>query len=463
MLAASYLASLSDSQWVQHEFADAALPDRRLHSRLLQIARDFASTPGASIPRACRSWAKIKAAYRFFDQDKLTVPMLLAAHLQATLARMHGQPVVLAVQDTTVLDYAKHFHTQGLGPINQRAQSTGMLLHGTLALTPDHTPLGVLQAHLWTRERKHHGQSRQRNQKPLCDKESQRWLQSFAAACQLASQLEDTQVVSVADREGDLYEVFAAALQPSARAAVLIRAQHDRQVVGGRAPKLWGHMHAHEPMRVQIDVPRHGATPPRRATCEVRFGPVVLSAPLLKEEQPALEGLWFVEVRETGGQPSPILWRLVTTLPVGTLAQALEKVHWYMVRWQIEVFHRTLKTGCGAEKLQLDSAHKLQLAVAIKMVVAWRVMALLHASRTHADAPAHTLLTPEEITVVVALSRRKLNASTLSLKQATHAIAARGGFIGRRADGEPGALTLWHGLQELRAMTHVLSALHKCG
>jgi hypothetical protein len=463
MLDASHLAWLSNSQWAQHEFADAPLPDQRLNSRLIEIARDFASTPGASIPRACRSWARSKAAYRFFAHDRLTVPMLLAAHLKSTLERMRSQPVVLAVQDTTVLDYAKHFQAEGLGPINQRRQSTGMLLHGTLAFTPERLPLGVLQAHLWTRERQHHGDNRQRNKKPLSDKESKRWLQSFEVACQLAGQLEHTQVVSVADREGDLYEVLAAALRPGAGAAVLIRAQHDRRVVAGRARQLWDHMRAHEPMRVQIDVPRHGATPPRRAACEVRFGPVVLSAPLLKEEQPALEGLWFVEVRETGRQKSPILWRLVTTLPVRTLAQALEKVHWYMVRWQIEVFHRTLKTGCGAEKLQLDSAHKLQLAVAIKMVVAWRVLALLHASRAHPQAPAHTMLTPEEIAVVVALSRRKLDASTLTLRQATHAIAVRGGFMGRRADGEPGALTLWHGWQELKAITHVLLALHKCG
>lgn len=458
----AFLKVLSGVAWAHREFAGAQLGDRRLVARAAKIAQDFAAAPGTTIPRACKTWTNSKAAYRFFDHDNVTPSMLLAGHVQTTIERMRSVRVVLAVQDTTTLDYGGHFDTEGLGPINNQKTTNGMLLHGTIAFTPEKMPLGVLQARLWSRNRDSYGSNRKRNGKKLCEKESHRWLESFQATCEAASQLPQTQFVNLADREGDVYEVLAAALEPGA-AAVLIRAQHNRGVVEGRAAQLREHMRAHDAAQITVDVPRHGKRPSRKAECEVRFGSVILRAPLLKEEEPALQGVWFIEVREISSAKEPILWRLLTTLPLTTLEQALEKVRWYTVRWQIEVFHRTLKTGCGVEKLQLESANKLRLAIAIKLVVAWRVMALIHCSRATPDRPAEDLLSAGEVIVLVAVSAKKLDARKLTLRQATHAIAALGGFLGRRSDGEPGALSLWYGLQQLSAMTQAAVALKNCG
>ena len=168
-------ATLAPDQWAAHEFAHAQLPDKRLVQRLITVAPDFAQQPTAPIPQACGSWAKTKAAYRFFDHDGVKPEAVLAAHVQATAQRMSIHPVVLCAQDTTTLNYSTHPQTQGLGPIsNNRDKTIGLLLHSTLALTPSGQPLGLLQMRTWARSRRRFGRSsNQRNRTPRAQKESQ--------------------------------------------------------------------------------------------------------------------------------------------------------------------------------------------------------------------------------------------------------------------------------------------------
>lgn len=464
MPSASNLQHLFDRQWAQKELGGTTLPDERLRKRLFTLMNDLASAPAASIPKACVSWDKTKAAYRFLAQAALTAEQLLAGHRQATLQRLQEEPVVLAVQDTTTLNYTTHGQTQGLG-YTTGAKTRGLFVHSTVAFTTTGLPLGIIQAQMWSRQGPSTGACRQRNDKPVEQKESRKWLESFAALTVVGASGPSPRWVSVADREGDLYELLAAALIPGAP-AVLVRAQHNRQVVGPGPALLWEHISA-QPVAatVEIALPRRAGLKARRACCQIRFGSVTLQAPLLKEEQPALEGIYFIEVRETGvPAEQAIEWRLLTTLPVRGVQEAVEKVQWYLVRWQIEVFHRTLKSGCAVEELQLDTLARLQRAIALKMMVAWRVMALAQCSRGPAGlVPACTLLAAEEITVLLALTKTPATAQSLTLHQAVRAIAGLGGFLGRKSDGQPGVLTLWRGLQRLHDMTAAALALKLCG
>ena len=133
--------------WAAHEFALAPLPDPRLVSRLITMATDFALQPTASLPQACGSWARTKAADRFFDHDGIAPEAILAAHVQATVQRAAAHPIVLCVQDTTSLNYSTHPQTKGLVPIgNHRDKTIGLFLHATLALTPAGQPWGLLHA-----------------------------------------------------------------------------------------------------------------------------------------------------------------------------------------------------------------------------------------------------------------------------------------------------------------------------
>lgn len=469
MLNASTLQHLSHAHWAHCELATTPLPDERLRQRLFIMAHDLARAPELSIPKACVSWNKIKAAYRFFEHEEITPAQLLAGHYEATHQRVQRESIVLAVQDTTTLDFSTHRHAEGLGPVRHTAHGArGLLLHSTLAFTPEGAPLGLLHAQMWSRDPKAHGQNHRRNQRPLCEKESRKWLESFAALAPLVKSSPRPRVVSVADREGDLYELLAAALQPGAP-ALLVRAQHNRQVSQSAHALLWDHLSAcPAAATVELLLPRRPGVPARRAACEIRFGPVTLRAPTLKENQPALGGVWCIDVRETGVPAArAIHWRLLTTLPVESVASAQEKVRWYLVRWQIEIFHRTLKSGCAVERLQLDRRAKLERAVALKMIIAWRVMALAHESRCATEKLASELLSREELVVLLAVSPllqgRGHRAQTLTLRQAARAIANLGGFIGRKGDGDPGVMSLWRGFQRLTDMTTAAIALHKYG
>ena len=199
------------ADWAAHELALAPLPDQRRVQRFILLATDFAQQPTAPIPQACGSWAKTKAACRFLDPDSVNPPDLLAAHTPATLVRMRAPAVVLCAQDPPSLNYSTHPPTEGLGPIrNNRDQTIGLFLHSTLALTPAGQPLGLLHAHRWARWTDALGRcSHARNRAPLAEKESQKWLDSLTACQAGAVACPDPTRVNLADREGDLYELFA--------------------------------------------------------------------------------------------------------------------------------------------------------------------------------------------------------------------------------------------------------------
>ena len=448
------------ADWAQQEFAHAQLPDPRLVQRLITVATDFAQHPTAPLPQACGSWAKTKAAYRFFDNDAVQPQAILQAHVQATLRRVRSEPIVLCVQDTTSLNYSTHPHTQGLGPIsNNRDKTIGLFLHSTLALTPTGQPLGLLHAQSWARSPRHFGRSsHQRNRTPRAQKESQKWMDSLSGCQALAGQCPHTTLVNLADREGDLYDLFQQALSPGTEPAVhlLVRAQHDRQVAHPQK-YLWDYLAAQcVRARLKIKVPRKDGQPGRLATLAIRFAPVTLRPPCLKEQQPPLT-LWAVEAREVRPPQgaAPICWRLLTTLPVETAEAAVERVRWYAQRWQIELIHKVLKSGCQVEQRQLETVARLARVVMVDLIVAWRVLGLCKAARETPEGRASEWLSGAEWQALWCYvhQRAKPPRRSPSLRQAVRWIAQLGGFLGRRRDGEPGPIVLWRGLQQLRAIT----------
>lgn len=454
------LASPSQAPWAQEEFTHAPLPDRRLVKRLILMATDFAQHPTAPIPQACGSWGKTKAAYRFFDHDAVQPQAILEAHLQATVQRLQAHPVVLCAQDTTTLNYSTHPQSRGLGPIgNNRDKTLGLLLHTTLALTPTGQPLGLLEARSWARSTRTFGRSANaRNRTPRDQKESQKWMDSLLACQSLAARCAHTTLVNLADREGDLYDLFEQALAPAAGPCVhlLVRAQHNRQVAHPQK-YLWDYLASQRlSARLKVQVPRKAAQPARLATLTIRFARVTLRPPCLKETQAPLT-LWAVEAHEARPPQgaSPICWRLLTTLPVETVEAAVEKVHWYAQRWPIEVLHKVLKSGCQIEQRQLETAARLQRVLMLDLIVAWRVLALCRAARETPEAPASEWLAAAEWRALWCYmnGRAQPPRCAPTVRQAVRWIAQLGGFLGRGCDGEPGPIVVWRGLQQLRAIT----------
>jgi hypothetical protein len=253
--------------------------------------------------------------------------------------------------------------------------------------------------------------------------------------------------------------LFAAALVPAEGPGVhlLVRAQHNRGVEHPQH-ELWKLLGAQRvSAQLSVKVPRQpDGRPERRAMLAVRFTEVTLRPPCLKQNQPPLT-LWAVEAREMRPPRGvePVCWRLLSTLPVTSAEQAVEKVRWYAQRWQIEVIHKILKSGCRLEQRQLETAPRLCRVAMLDLIVAWRILGLTKAARETPDAPASDWLAVNEWQALGAYFETTSSPPPTppSLRQAVRWIARLGGFLARRGDGEPGPVVIWRGLQQLRAIT----------
>jgi hypothetical protein len=449
-------------EWTQ-SFALADLGDPRLSRRHRQLLADFSRQPLASIPQATGSWSQAQAAYRFFDNDNLSMHNLLASHQQTSVERIAAHPLVLAVQDTSFLNFTPHPDTDGLGPIGSHPDgSIGLLLHSTLALTPQGEPLGLLDAQCWARDPKQFGSKRLRHRRPLDEKESRKWLDSLHVAQKLCAQWPQTQVVHLSDCESDIYELFALAGSCPNGPAVLVRARHNRvRAMGGAHPRpkpLFDLLHSQTLAgEIIVTVPRRPGQKQRLATLAIRFTAVTLPPPSRKAGQAPIS-LWAVEAYEMHAPRGvkPICWRLLTTLAVESFEQAVEKVQWYAMRWRIEEFHRVLKSGCRAEDRQLQTVDRLQRALALDLVVAWRILLLTKQGRgaDTCEQPATTVVSEEEWQVLHRYFRRAAPraGSVPAVREVVVWIGRLGGFLARKRDGHPGPMVLWRGLHRLHDM-----------
>ena len=445
------------ADWVEEEFGTVEFYDPRLKRRLFNLARDFYSQSQAPIPQSCGSHTKTIAAYRFFNNERVTMDKLLRAHTEASIERIKAHKVVLAVQDTTTLNYTAHRATEGLGPIGTKASGPiGLVVHDTMAFNTEGTPLGLLDVQCWARDLQDIGKKHRRKQLPIEEKESMKWLNSYRAVCEVQKLCPDTMLVSVGDRESDIYELFLEAAQNPAGPKILVRCERSRNRKT-EEEYLWDVV-ARQPVAGYqvVRVPRRGCQLAREATLEVRHTRVVLKPPQNKD-YPAVP-VWMVYAREVDysrAVKSPLEWMILTTVEVGSLEEACERLAWYAKRWGIEVFHRTLKSGCRIEDRQLGTAESLQACLAIDMVVAWRIYHLIKLGREVPDAPCTVFFEEAEWKALYIFIKRTLPSpdDEPTLREAIRMTASLGGFLGRKCDGEPGTTTLWRGLQRLEDIT----------
>jgi hypothetical protein len=465
---------LKDRQWVEKELGSMDLGDERLDRRLQKMLGDLGAQPGASIPKASERRSATKAAYRAFDHEAVQSQAILQAHRQATLERVRAERVVLVAQDTTSLNFSTHPQTSGLGPVgNNRDKTIGLLLHSSLVLGEDGLVLGILDRQLIARDPAQFkaGPAGARNRKPVAQKESIKWLRSLEATVQAAQREPQTRWINIADREADTFDLFwklaelrAGEQDPEAaqRVDLLVRSQHNR-ALEGEEERLFAHVAAQEVIGFySFEVPRQPGKKRRTATLSLRVSPVRVPPP---PDQVKYQGrtaplhLWVIEALEE--QPlkaeTPICWRLLSTLPVEDAATARLQVQRYSQRWQIELFHRTLKSGCRAEARQLETAERLDRCLILDMIVAWRVLALSKAGRGQAAArPLQDWLEEHQWKALWCYIHERTDPPETppTIAQAVRWIAQLGGFLGRRRDGHPGAMSLWRGLQRLNDIAH---------
>lgn len=401
--------------------------------------------PNESVPQATRNASESQSIYRFWSNPRIQASQILESHRSSVLKRVNSQSVVLAIQDTTDLDFNNLKQTTGLGFFCQTPQQ-GIKVHSCMAVSGAGEPLGLLHQYTWSRK-KRSGQREQRRQKPTREKESQRWLDTLTAA--EVGVDDEVCLVHVGDREADIYDLF---VQPRrARSELLIRAEHNRKVDGELGYLIPTLEQAPILGYLNIQVERQPKRPARQATLSIRAIGVIIAVPRSGQHAktappvPMNAVLVYEDDPIDGGKP--IRWLLLTTLPIETFEQACQCVRWYSLRWLIERFHFTLKSGCRIEQLQLETAQRLLNALATYSIVAGRIMWLTYQARLAPDDSCEMILHPGEWRLL----RRKFEPKNRSkkpptIRQAVRWIAQLGGFLARQGDGEPGLKTLWRGL-----------------
>ncbi|MCY0385786.1 IS4 family transposase [Robbsia sp. Bb-Pol-6] len=419
--------------WVDEEFDALDLGDPRRDSRAKTLLKRFAARPTASIPDACEGWSETMGAYRFLGNEEVEWSEVMRPHWARTAERASHFPVVLCLADTTELNFNGQ-EAEGLGPLSFEAQR-GMYLHPTYAVTPDREPLGVLDAWMWAREARdaegHRGGI----------KESIRWIEGYERIAEQAALLPYTRLVYVTDREGDIAALMARAQALGQPADWLIRAQHDR-VLDDHA-RLWETLDASDVLgEITFILPGRAGQKAREVKQVLRAQRVKLAGKM----GTAFTCVMAQEIDALAGT-TPIVWRLLTNREATDAAAVMELIDWYRARWEIEMFFHVLKTGCKVEALQLSQIDRIERALVLYMVVAWRIARLMRLGRNCPDLDASMFFDADEIRGAHLLSKKVVPKTPVTLNRMIHLVASLGGFLGRKSDGEPGAKTIWIGMQ----------------
>ncbi len=312
--------------------------------------------------------------------------------------------------------------------------------------------MGLLDQKTWAREPKQKGKKKQKKKRSLFEKESKRWFSSLVAT--ELSIPDETVVVTIGDREADIFDLFA--LERRANSHLLIRAEHNRRVdhPSKYLKAAIGQTEAAGEMKVEI--PRAKDCSARTATLTIRYAALTIKPPSHSAASSQLQPItvnviWACEDNPSDEVVSPVSWLLLTTLPVECLSDAVRYVRWYSYRWLIERYHFTLKSGCRLEELQLETADRIERALATYAIVAWRLLWLTYEARVNPELPCDRVLETYEWQALYAHIHKSVTAPSRPpcLRQAVRWIAQLGGFLGRKSDKEPGVKTIWRGMRRL--------------
>ena len=472
---------LDSAQWAQNELGGAPLGDKRLSARLVTSAALLAQCPGCAFTGA-PDRAALKGYYRLIDhpdESQVTPAHIVAPHCARTIERMRAHDTVLCIQDGTDLSFATRPGCEGLSIIGRNqtsAKALGLHLHLTLAVSGTGLPLGVMRCGFDEPETSPEQDPGQGGEEPADNNDTvqgagddsahktQRWLDGLHDVAEATSQLpRKTRIISVMDREADFFELFDAQRR-MAGVDVLVRAKHDRRL-GEGVEKLFATLrNAPADGHVEIDIARVSERPKssrkqarpartaRVARAEVHYRELTLPA-TLKGRAPVT--LWAVHVRETAPpeDEKAVEWLLLTSVRVECFETAVELIGYYVRRWRVEDFFRVLKSGCRAEHLGFHSAERLQRAITIQAVIAWRLMLMTLLGREVPDCDAELLFSDVELRFLNDYAADCGLGAPDTLAGAVLLVALLGGYQNRKHDPPPGHQIVWRGYERMSIAT----------
>jgi hypothetical protein len=445
------------------------LGDLRRTRRAVKVAEAMARSPGSTIPRLFEGAYDVTATYDLLHRREATPERLQQGHFGLVREALCEAGAYVLAEDTTTLSWSGSAEIAGLGPIGDGRQGLqGFHLHSVLAVRwpadslsvgvegrrPAVELLGLADQHSFVRRARPKGEGRNSKAKRLRRRrESQRWDETTQ---RLGSPPPGVRWVRVCDREGDIYEFLSGCRQ--AGHGFVVRANQDRRLAQEASDARPRYLFATARARASLGTfdlhlrSRRGQAERTARLC-VSSTPVSLVSPWQPGRQRGSEqlSLWVVRVYEAAAPHGvkALEWFLLCDGPVESFNQARDCTLQYATRWLIEEFHKALKSGLGAERLQLETGARLRAAVAIMSVVALRLIDLRERVRLNPDAPAEqSPLRPLELKVL----RVKLGRPIVTVREVALGVGRLGGHLNRKNDGPPGWATLARGMLRLQAM-----------
>lgn len=448
------------TNWIKEEFSDISFNDNRLTKRFAKVAQGLAEKSEKNISSSFETWSEIKGCYRFFDNEKVTCSRILQPHRVRTLKRIREHKRVLFLQDTVVFSYGKRLSATGLDFCHRNLKSDnqvkGLILHGLLAISDKGLPLGIIYQEFLSRKKfkdRTSSMKEKENKLPINKKESFRWIDFIKKSKGLDTG--DSEVIHVTDREGDIYELYRECSKWKER--FLIRANVNRSINKRSKShfsedKLFDFLlskKAQGTVTVKVNSVRKGQKY-REAKLSIIYKDITLPPPRKKQgkELPFLPMTAVVAVeRNAPRKEKPIKWFLLTNVSVSSVEEAQERVKWYSLRWNIELFHKVLKSGFAVEKTQMREGERIKRYVTLKSILAWRIFWLTRFFDENKRRSCEIVLTEYEWKI---LYRRFNKGNSLPKRPPPIEVVfiwlgRLGGFIGRKGDGTPGFISLWRG------------------
>ncbi|WFQ81378.1 IS4 family transposase [Xenorhabdus sp. SF857] len=440
----------SNHEWAKEQFGHAKLGDPRRTARLVNMASDLAQYPGKSVVKSSSSPASMEGAYRFIRNDNISSEDIAEAGFTATANQIERYPLLLALEDTTTLSYQHRSIRNELGHVNQGNRWRGLLAHSILLFTPDtNEVIGLIEQQRWTRDIKTRGIRRHDLKRPYEDKEGYKWER---ASRNMALRLGDamTNVISVCDREADIYDYLIYKVLNKKR--FVVRSMMSRHIEEG-SDKLY--QFASELKSVgqrQIQVAQRGGRKAKAVTLDVKYAPVTLKTPSNKTGDAI--PLYYVGCSEIGNEDNKLNWHILTNEPINNKEDALTIIGYYEKRWLVEEYHKIWKSeGTGVEELRVQSKNNLERLATIYAFLAVRIFQLKFASEQLEDISCEKILSPKAWKLLWLKSiKTALPETPPTAKWAYEHLAKLGGWKDSKRNGRASVKTLWEGWLKLQAI-----------
>ena len=449
--------------WIDEEFETIDLGDKRLNKRFIQIVESLGFAPGRTIPQSFKSWGEIKACYNFTNNGLITEEKLLAPHIEKTLERIREYPVVLLLSDTTDINYTTKVAMTGKERLTNK--QNGIWLHPTIAVTLERLTLGIVDANFWHRQpgvaEKNAASGTARDKAPIEEKESYRWLQSYLKACDIAQKIPETQIVNIADREGDIIDIFETALEQEKQgsfARFIIRSQYDRCLEEqDEETKIQKKLRQRLKETASLGEVEFTISPTekrkgRKVKQQIKAVNVTLKPgnKYKKSKKVKINAVMAIEENPPEGEEA-LVWIFITNLPINNFDDVCKIIKYYQCRWEVELFFKILKSGCKIEERQLQTTDRMKNLIAIFMILAWRVLFTMMLGRVCSEISASEVFEEAEWKSVYKIvnSRKSLPRKPPRLGEFIILIAVLGGYVDKKGAEPPGVKTMWKGMARM--------------